>query len=173
MPHKLFCFIQWLAFFISATLIFCKGFGSREVYDVSIGFFVSVSLFFARRKFFIIYILLLAIHIAFSGISLLWGFVFILFSLNKHTFHYSVLALVLWSLEAIDIIPNNIFHIVILVAVSNILTFFSEKHKKNCFSPPPPLHLYIAPPCFLMVESLVAFDYPESLILMFMNDRSF
>lgn len=130
MPHKLFCFIQWLAFFISATLIFCKGFGSREVYDVSIGFFVSMSLFFAKRKFFIIYILLLAIHIAFSGISLLWGFVFILFSLNKHTFHYSILALVLWTLEAIDIIPNNIVHIVILVAVSNILTFFSEKHMK-------------------------------------------
>lgn len=128
MPQKLSHIFQWLAFFTGAALIFCKGFGNREVYDVSIGLFISVSLLFSNRKSVSFCILLLALHIAFSGISLLWGFVFVMFSLNKHTLHYSILALVFWFMETMNVIPNNIFCVLVLVAASNLLVLLSDKY---------------------------------------------
>ena len=61
----------------------------------------------------------------------------------------------------------------ILITFTYKTNFFFRKTQKKLFFPSPTPSFVHCPPCFLMVESLVAFDYPESLILMFMNDRSF
>lgn len=57
----------------------------------------------------------------------------------------------------------------ILITFTYKTNFFFRKTQKKLFFPSPTPSFVHCPPCFLMVESLVAFDYPESLILMFMN----
>lgn len=57
----------------------------------------------------------------------------------------------------------------ILITFTYKTNFFFRKTQKKLFFPSPTPSFVHCPPCFLMVESWVAFDYPESLILMFMN----
>lgn len=61
----------------------------------------------------------------------------------------------------------------ILITSKQKTNFFFKKTQKKLFFPSPHPFICTLPPCFLMVESLVAFNYPESVILMFMNVLEF
>ena len=116
---------------ILSSLIFLKGLGSREVYDLSIFTFLALLLYKGRTLHQILLPLsLLIFHVIIPGISLLWGYCALMFSINKQTLHYAILCFLLWILEYFKIIPCSPWLITFYWGLFTILGFLQYKFKK-------------------------------------------
>ena len=112
-------------FQIFPLLIFLKGCGYREIYDISVFAFFSL-LICTRNKILhaVIPVIMLILHVFLPGISLLWGYCLLMFSLDKRTLHYAALSSMLWICECFNIIPYTLSTIVILAIIFMILYYF-------------------------------------------------
>ena len=109
---------KWILLSIFQVLAFAiilKGCGDREVYDISVFAFLSF-LICTRKKIFysIIPICMLIMHVFMPGVSLLWGYCLLMFSLDKRTLHCAALSSMLWICECFNIIPYTLTAIDIL-----------------------------------------------------------
>lgn len=105
--------------------IILKVCGSREIYDISVFALLSL-LICTRKKVYdaIIPTCMLIIHVFMPGVSLLWGYCFLMFSLDKRTLHYAAFSGILWICECFNVIPYTLTTIVILTIVFMALYYF-------------------------------------------------
>lgn len=122
---------MYIIYIILSSLIFLKGYGYREIYDITIFAFLSILLCRKNRyvELFPIILLLLA-HVLIPGISLLWGYCALMFFMEKRTSQYTILSLILWLGEFFNIIPCSPWILMALVILFTPIICLSRRYVK-------------------------------------------
>ena len=117
-------------------IIFVKGLGIREFYDISVFSLLAVLFYIGRSKVRrIFYIALMIFQLTCPSLFLLWGVLIMIFCLGNDLRIFGILAGIFWILEECDIVITSVMWITIFFFIAIFVWILLKKWENKVLVP--------------------------------------